>query len=175
MLSRHKQKKLHSAILTLKTHANALFEHKMAQTLQFPILRSAMAFNSTLTAAMHEQYSGRGIDVMQAFAPFVAFESWLKHGLILEVVMQERMLAGHVRSVLNHLMQGYSDSHGSFKEASQRNMHLRFLSPFGAFNACLFERYAEMAEDRRLHELEGNHREPVEIKAVKLEPVEVCG
>jgi hypothetical protein len=50
---------------------------------------------------------------MQAFAPFVSFESWLKHGLVLEVVMQERLLAAHVRSVLNHLMQGYDESHGS--------------------------------------------------------------
>ena len=37
---------------------------------------------------------------MQVFAPYISFENWLSRGLILEVVMQERMLAAHVRSVL---------------------------------------------------------------------------
>ena len=90
MLLRHTsggQKKKRSGILTLKTQANAIFERHMVKTLAFPILKSAMAFNSSLTAAMHEKYSGEGIDVMQAIAPYIAFESWLKHGLVLEVVM----------------------------------------------------------------------------------------
>ena len=62
-----------------------------------------MAFNAGLSQALHDSYTNRGIDVMQAFAPYVAFESWLKRGLVLEALMQERMLAAHVRSILNHL------------------------------------------------------------------------
>ena len=117
MLGRHKEsnKKIRSAILTLKTYANVLFEQNMGQNFQFPILRSSMAFNSTLTDALHSQYQSQGIDVMQVFSPYVAFESWLSRGLILEVIMQERMLAAHVRSVLNHLKLGYSRTHGTFQ------------------------------------------------------------
>lgn len=117
MLVRHTRKKKRSGILTLKTQANAIFESIVVKKAAFPILKSTMAFNSALTAAMHEQYSDQGIDVMQAVAPYVAFESWLKQGLVLEVVMQERMLARHVTSVFSHLMQGYADSHGNWETA----------------------------------------------------------
>ena len=54
---------------------------------------------------------------MQAFAPYIAFESWLRRGLILEALMQERMLAGHVRSILNHMRMGYAESAGSWENA----------------------------------------------------------
>ena len=122
MLTRHERRQeVRSAILTLKTHANALFEQQMGQTFKFPILRSAMAFNAGLSRALHDSYTNKGIDVMQAFTPYVAFESWLKHGLILEALMQERMLAGHVRSILNHLRQGYAESNGSWENALVMN------------------------------------------------------
>lgn len=62
-----------------------------------------MAFNQALTRALHEEYCGQGIDIMQVLAPYVAFESFVNQGLVLEVVMQERMLTLHVRSVFNHL------------------------------------------------------------------------
>ena len=105
MLARHKSNKAHrSAILTLKTHANDIIEEGInSAQLAFPILRSAMAFNQALTRALHEEYTGQGIDIMQVLAPYVAFESFMTQGVVLEVVMHEHMLAVHVRSVFNHL------------------------------------------------------------------------
>ena len=44
---------------------------------------------------------------MHAVAPYVAFESWLNQGFVLEVVIQERMLARHVASILGQLVSGY--------------------------------------------------------------------
>lgn len=65
MLTRSKRNsKKRSAILTLKTQANAIFENSIAKTLQFPVLKSAMAFNAALAAALREHYSDKGIDVM---------------------------------------------------------------------------------------------------------------
>jgi|Transcript_14660 hypothetical protein len=75
-----------------------------------------MAFNAALTEALRENYSA-DIDIMQALTPVVAFESYLSQGLVLEVVMQERLLATHVCSVLNHLMRGHGETHGSLEEA----------------------------------------------------------
>ena len=77
-----------------------------------------MEFNAALTRAIQEQFNNE-IDIMQALTPVVAFESYLSHGLILEVVMQERLLAAHVRSVLNHLQRGYSETFGSLEETLQ--------------------------------------------------------
>ena len=62
----------------------------------------------------------------------MAFESWLSRGLILEVIMQERMLAAHVCSVLNHLRMGYSRTYGSFQEALNSNftlLRMRLMAP----------------------------------------------
>ena len=90
-----------------------MLEHLLSGTrsFQFPILRSAMAFNNTLTKAIQAQINkkSKAVDVLQVHvSPFLAsFESWLNRGLILEVVMQERMLVAHVRSVLKHLRRGY--------------------------------------------------------------------
>jgi len=119
-----------------------LFEQRMGQVFHFPILRSAMAFNQALTKSLHSQYGDKGIDVMQAMTPYVSFENWLSKGLILEVLMQERMLATHVRAVLNHLRMGYSESFGSPAEAFMQNFKtLRFLSPQASMTSRLFERY----------------------------------
>lgn len=110
------QPEIRSAIVTIRSHANALFEQRLGQTFYCPVLRSAMAFNTALTQAMNEQYSA-DIDIMQALTPVVSFESYASQGLILEVLMQERLLAGHVRSVLNHLARGYAETHGSLEDA----------------------------------------------------------
>lgn len=83
-----------------------------------------MAFNATLSDSLHKQYSGKGIDIIRAVTPYAGFESWLKRGLILEVVMQERILARHVKAVLNHLVQGYSETSGTFEEAFSKNFQL---------------------------------------------------
>ena len=61
---------------------------------------------------------------MQALTPMVAFESYLSQGLILEVVMQERLLLAHVRSVLGHLQRGYAHSYGSMSEALHNNFRI---------------------------------------------------
>lgn len=162
MLTRHEQRRqIRSAILTLKTHANALFEQQVGQNLRFPILRCAMAFNENLGRALHQEYSNRGIDIMQAFAPYIAFESWLRRGLVLEALMQERMLAAHVRSILNHMRQGYAESEGSWETAialSDGNqilrMRLMVRNPsISLVNADFLDRYAALAEGRREHEL----------------------
>ena len=84
---------------------------------------------------------------MQVFSPYVAFESWLSRGLILEVIMQERMLAAHVRSVLNHLKLGYSRSHGTFRQAIDNNLNLlrmRLMAPISIAyqQAAYFDRYS---------------------------------
>ena len=75
----------------MKTHANATFEERFGKNFYCPVLRSAMAFNAALTQAMHDHYSNQ-IDIMQALTPLVAFESYLSQGLVLEVVMRERLL-----------------------------------------------------------------------------------
>ena len=67
------------------------------------MLRAALAFNATLSQSLHDCYSDEGIDVMYAQCPFIAFESWLKRGLILEVVMQERVLALHIRRTFDQM------------------------------------------------------------------------
>ena len=158
MLTRHeKRKEIRSAILTLKTHANALFEQQLAQTFKFPILRCAMEFNANLSRSMHEQYQSQGVDVMQAFAPFVAFESWLRQGLVLEAIMQERMLASHVRAILNHLRMGYAESDGSWENAlcltdGNRMLRMRFMVSGPMVQGRFVERFAEMAEERREHD-----------------------
>jgi hypothetical protein len=98
-----------------------------------------MAFNASLSASLHDAYASQGIDVMHALAPLIAFESWLQKGLILEVVMQERMLAAHVRSVLNHLLWGCSESKGSLEAAVVTNFkHLRLLRPISGLQARFF-------------------------------------
>ena len=118
-----------------------------------------MAFNAGLSRALHDSYTNKGIDVMQAFTPYVAFESWLKHGLILEALMQERMLAGHVRSILNHLRQGYAESNGSWENALVMNgdgnqmLRMRLMATQPLIQGRFFERYAEMAEERRLQDV----------------------
>ena len=158
MLIRHERRKeIRSAILTLRTHANALYEQEIVQTLKFPILRCAMAFNASLSKAMHDQYKNQGVDVMQAFAPYIAFESWLRRGLVLEALMQERMLAAHVRSILNHLRQGYAESAGSWENALSMSdgnaiFRMRMMSN-PLINGRFMERYAELVEDRREHEV----------------------
>ena len=125
MLARHtnSDKKVRSAILTLKTHANALFEQGLDEKFKFPILRSTMAFNSALSKSLHDAYSSgrQGIDVMEAEAPYIAFESWREQGLVLEVAMQERMLAAHVSSVLKQLPCGYQETKGTKAEALASN------------------------------------------------------
>lgn len=95
---------------------------------------------------------------MQAFAPYIAFESWLKHGLVLEAIMQERMLAAHVRAILNHMRMGYAESDGSWESAlmltdGNQMFRMRFLVNGPMIKGKFFERYAEMAEERRLHEV----------------------
>ena len=78
---------------------------------------------------------------MQVFAPYISFENWLSRGLVLEVVMQERMLMVHVRSVLMHLRRGYTESHGSMEEALASNFELfrlRFYSHMGASGQIMF-------------------------------------
>ena len=80
------QQEIRSAILTVKTHANASFEERFGKSFYFPVLRSTMAFNAALTQAMHDHYSSE-IDIMQAMTPLVAFESCSSQGLVLEVVM----------------------------------------------------------------------------------------
>lgn len=110
------QPKVRSAIVTVRSHANSLYEQRLGSTFYCPVLRSAMAFNSALTEAMREHYSA-DIDIMQALTPVVAFESYVSQGLILEVLMQERLMAGHVRSVLNHLARGFAETHGSLEDA----------------------------------------------------------
>ena len=117
MLERKKtQPNIRSAIVTVRTNANELFEKRLGSAFYCPVLRSALAFNSALTEAMREHYSA-DIDIMQALTPVVAFESYLNQGLILEVLMQERLLSGHVRSVLNHLARGYGETHDSLEHA----------------------------------------------------------
>ena len=95
---------------------------------------------------------------MQAFAPYVAFESWLKRGLVLEALMQERMLAAHVRSILNHLQQGYAESSGSWENAvaltdGNQMLRMRLAVPQPLITGRFFERYAEMVEERRLQDV----------------------
>ena len=95
---------------------------------------------------------------MQAFAPYVAFESWLKRGLVLEALMQERMLAVHVRSILNHLQQGYAESSGSWENAvaltdGNQMLRMRLAIPQPLITGRFFERYAEMVEERRLQDV----------------------
>ena len=95
---------------------------------------------------------------MQAFAPYVAFESWLKRGLVLEALMQERMLAVHVRSILNHLQQGYAESSGSWENAvaltdGNQMLRMRLAVPQPLITGRFFERYAEMVEERRMQDV----------------------
>ena len=95
---------------------------------------------------------------MQAFAPYVAFESWLKRGLVLEALMQERMLAAHVRSILNHLQQGYAESSGSWENAvaltdGNQMLRMRLAVPQPLITGRFFERYAELVEERRLQDV----------------------
>lgn len=113
-----------------------------------------MAFNAALTQAMHNHYSS-DIDIMQAMTPLIAFESYLSQGLILEVVMQERLLSSHVRSVLGHLQRGYAHSYGSMSEALHSNfqiLRMRYSIPNSAavvnFQGQLLDRYAQMAVER---------------------------
>ena len=96
---------------------------------------------------MHEQYQNQGVDVMQAFAPFVAFESWLRQGLVLEAIMQERMLASHVRAILNHLRMGYAESDGSWDNAlcmtdGNRMLRMRFMVSGPIVQGRFVEQYA---------------------------------
>ena len=149
MLSRRQQQsQARSAILTLRTHANAVFEERLGRNWSCPVLRSTMAFNSALTQAMYEQFSA-DIDIMQALTPVVAFESYLSQGLVLEVIMQERLLYVHVRSVLNHLQRGYSETYGSYQEAlsnsSLKFLRMRYSIPsYQMFQADFFRRYTQM-------------------------------
>ena len=140
--------------MTLRTHANAVFECRLGQAMDYPILRSALAFNASLSAALRDQYRSSGVDVMQALVPYVSFESWISRGLILEVVMQERMLAVNVQSVLNHLVQGYAETHGSIEEALASNfnsLRLRLTAPFSPIQAQLLQRHLQMEDARRVH------------------------
>ena len=68
---------------------------------------------------------------MRVFAPYVSFESWSTRGFVLEVVMQERILAAHVRSVLNHLRLGYQETSGTAPEALSNALNLNFIRPAG--------------------------------------------
>ena len=85
---------------------------------------------------------------MQVFAPYISFENWLSRGLILEVVMQERMLAAHVRSVLTQLKFGYNETYGTLNEALATNFamfNLRFYAPTGIlYRAQFFDNYIAM-------------------------------
>ena len=97
---------------------------------------------------------------MQVLAPYVAFESFMTHGVVLEVVMHENMLSLHVRSVFNHLRQGYAETHGSFFEAvnAQFGTHspfrLLFFGQGSTLQARLFQRYAYMVNERRQLEVD---------------------
>ena len=117
-----------------------------------------MEFNASLSRAMHDQYQNQGVDVMQAFAPFIAFESWLRQGLVLEAIMQERMLAGHVRAILNHLRMGYAESNGSWENAlaltdAKKIFRMRFMVSGPMIQGRFIERISEMAEERREHDV----------------------
>ena len=92
---------------------------------------------------------------MSVFAPYIAFENWTGRGLILEVVMQERMLATHVRSVLNQLRHGYSETYGSLNEAIVSNFalfRLRLCAPTAVYQARFFDQYIaqrQLASDQQ--------------------------
>lgn len=87
---------------------------------------------------------------MQVFAPYIAFENWLSRGLILEVVMQERLLAAHVRSVLTQLRYGYNETYGTLNEALVSNfamLNLRFYAPTGVlYRAQFFDNYIALTK-----------------------------
>ena len=102
MLERHEQDPIkRSAILTLK--ARSQFGHDtqfMKNTLQYPILRSAMGFSASMNEALARECDNMGIDFMQAQAPFLAFESVFTQGLLLQVLWNEKLIKQHVKTVL---------------------------------------------------------------------------
>ena len=105
-----------------------------------------MAFNSALSKSLHDAYSSgrQGIDVMEAEAPYIAFESWREHGLILEVAMQERMLTAHISSVLKQLPAGYRETKGTKAEAlvsNFRSLSLRLRLYGSNLQSRLFANY----------------------------------
>ena len=60
--------------------------------------------------------------------------------------MQERLMAGHVRSVLNHLARGFAETHGSIEDAMCSTLS-KFVPSAHEWQSRLFARYAQMAEE----------------------------
>ena len=69
---------------------------------------------------------------MHSNAPFLAFESAFQHGLVLQVLWNERFLKKHVNTVLSDMINGRNFSTGGIKIGGQvfSENDLRSLSYF---------------------------------------------
>ena len=89
---------------------------------------------------------------MHAYCPYVAFESWLQRGLILEVVMQKRMLQAHVANVIKQLVFGEKEAQlpglqGFVAPDGKQLYHLPFTCPMASMQSRLFQRYVLKSEE----------------------------
>ena len=117
MLSRN-QFKDKSAILTITSETE--FVSRIQKGAGFPVFRGSTSFTQDLTESLREAYRHTGIDVMHCESPLVSFECpWsskiaaMVPNLVLQVMMEERLLERHVKSVLAQMCSGYTSSFGS--------------------------------------------------------------
>ena len=94
-----------SAILTITSETE--FMSRIQKGASFPIFQGATNFSQSLTESISKAYRQTGIDVMQCESPLVSFECpWnskiaaMVPNLVLQVVMEERLIEQHVKSVL---------------------------------------------------------------------------
>ena len=71
---------------------------------------------------------------MHANAPFLSFESLFSHGIVLQVIWNERLLRTHVRTVLNDMVAGHLFSNGGVNSQDHITSEMmtglsRFYSP----------------------------------------------